>query len=99
MEWNRWYSLKSYLKSSLWIVPVFAVVAGMAVKRLSELVGAWMVRQGFYDLQTGFFALNAAEAHAALDRVFTLVLSCLVFTFGSMLVRSEERRVGKECRL
>ena len=86
MSWNRWYSLKSYFKSSLWIVPVFAVAAGLVVKRLSERLGSWMVSQGFYDLKTGFMGLSAAEAHSALDRIFTLALSCLVFTFGSMLV-------------
>jgi len=86
LDWNRAYSLKSSLKSSLWIVPVFALLAGIAVKRLSEGLGGWMVRQGFYDLQTGFFGLSASEAHSALDRIFTLTLSCLVFTFGSLLV-------------
>ena len=45
-----------------------------------------MVQQGFYDLKTGFLALSPAEAHANLDRIFTLALSCLVFTFGSLLV-------------
>ena len=86
MTWNHWYSLKSYIKSSLWIVPVLAILAGMVVKRLAEHLGGWMVRQGFYDLKTGFFALNAPEAHAALDRIFTITLTCLVFTFGSLLV-------------
>ena len=45
-----------------------------------------MVRQGVYDLKTGFLALNASEAHAVLDRIFTINLSCLVFTFGILLV-------------
>ncbi|MEN6373946.1 MAG: DUF2254 domain-containing protein [Smithella sp.] len=86
MAWNRRYSLKSYLKSSLWVVPVFALITELVLKRLSERLGGWMVRQGFYDLKTGFFALNATEAHAVLDRIFTINLSCLVFTFGSLLV-------------
>ena len=86
MRWNRWYSVKSYLRSSLWIVPVVTLLAWMGVKRLSEHLGGWMVSQGFYDLQTGFYGLSAEEAHSALDRVSTLALSCLVFTFGSLLV-------------
>ena len=45
-----------------------------------------MVAQGFYDLKTGFYALGHAEALATLDRIFTLSLSSLVFTFGSLLV-------------
>jgi len=86
MTWNRRYSLMSYARSSLWIVPVIALVTQIVLKRLAERLGSWMVSQGFYDLKTGFFALNPAEAHAFLDRIFTLALSSLVFTFGSLLV-------------
>jgi len=86
MTWNRRYSVISYLKSSLWVIPVVALIIELAVKRLFETFGVWMVRQGVYDLKTGFFALNASEAHAILDRIFTINLSCLVFTFGSLLV-------------
>jgi uncharacterized membrane protein len=86
MTWNRWYSLKSYIRSSLWIVPILALLVGMVVKRLSEPLDGWMARQGFYDLKTGFLALSVTEAHAVLDRIFTLTLTCLVFAFGSLLV-------------
>ena len=68
MAWNRWYSLKSYLKSALWIVPFFAFVAGRAMKWISEKLGGWMVSQGFYDLKTGFLAMDPAEANSFLDR-------------------------------
>ncbi len=86
MAWNRRYSIMSYARSSLWIVPVLALVASVILKRLFEHLGIWMVSQGFYDLKTGFYALNASEAHLVLDRIFTISLSCLVFTFGSLLV-------------
>lgn len=86
MPWNRWYSIKSYFLSSLWIVPFFALVVGYVVKILSENLGAWMVEKGLYDLDTGFFGLSRDGAHAVLDRIFTLNLSCLVFTFGSLLI-------------
>ena len=86
MAWNRWYSLMSYVRSALWIVPVLALITELVVKRLAEALGGWMVSRGFYNLQTGFFAVNAAEAPAILDRIFNLNLSCLVFTFGSLLV-------------
>jgi uncharacterized membrane protein len=86
MPWNRRYSIMSYARSSLWIVPVGALFAEIVLKRLSERLGGWMVNQGFYDLKTGFYALSSTEAHAYLDRIFTLSLSCLVFTFGSLLV-------------
>lgn len=86
MKWNRWYSLFSYIKSSLWIVPVVSLITEIVLKPLVERLGRWMVSQGWHDLKTGFFALNAAEAQATLDRIFTINLSCLVFTFGSLLV-------------
>lgn len=86
MAWNRRYSIMSYVSSSLWVVPVGALFVQIGLKRLSERLGGWMVQQGFYDLKTGFLALTAAESHAYLDRIFTLALSCLVFTFGSLLV-------------
>ena len=86
MAWNRRYSIMSYARSSLWFIPVTALIAEIVLKRLAEVLGGWMVKQGFYDLKTGFFALSPTEAHAFLDRLFTLTLSCLVFTFGSLLV-------------
>jgi len=45
--WNRWYSIKSYLSSALWTVPLFALVAGRIVKFLSEKLGAWMDERGY----------------------------------------------------
>ena len=86
MAWNRRYSLISYVKSSLWIVPAIALFTQLVLKRLAERLDDWMVGQGYYDLQTGFIGVNVNEAHAMLDRIFTLSLSCLVFTFGSLLV-------------
>ena len=86
IPWNRWYSFKSYVRSALWIVPLIVVVIQIVVKRGAERLGAWMVHEGLYDPTTGFFALKASDAQAALDRIFTLNLSFLVFTFGSLLV-------------
>jgi hypothetical protein len=80
--WNRWYSIKSYLSSALWTVPLFALVAGRIVKFLSEKLGAWMDERGIYGLNTTYLGLNAAEANAFLDRMFTMNLSFLVFTIG-----------------
>jgi uncharacterized membrane protein len=86
LPWNRWYSVRSYAWNSLWVVPVIVLFAQVLVKRLSERFGGWMVAEGFYDLTTGFFGLEMTNAQAFLDRIFTLNLSFLVFTFGSLLV-------------
>jgi hypothetical protein len=69
LSWRHRYSIRSYIRSALWIVPVLAVITEIIIKRLSEQFGSWMVNQGVYDLKTGFFAVNAAEAHAILDRI------------------------------
>src|SRR5690349_4961202 len=76
IAWNRRYSVISHLRSSLWIVPICALFTQLIVKRLAERLGGWMVSRGYYDLKTGFYALDHTEAHAALDRIFTLNLSC-----------------------
>ncbi|MEM5341341.1 DUF2254 domain-containing protein [Paraburkholderia azotifigens] len=76
----------SYARSSLWIVPILALVAGMALKRIAEYLGGWLTAYHGVDLAHGFLAVNAEEAHSILDRIFTLNLSCLVFSFGSLLV-------------
>jgi uncharacterized membrane protein len=86
MAWNHRYSLISHARSSLWIVPLLAVMAGMVLKRAAVAVGNWLVTQHGYDVQNGFLAVSAEEAHAILDRIFTLNMSCLVFTFSSLLV-------------
>jgi len=86
MPWSRWYSIKSYIKSALWVVPLIALLVGRILKFLVEIIGTWMQNQGLYNLETGFLALNAVEARSFLDRLFTLNVSFLVFTFGSLLV-------------
>jgi uncharacterized membrane protein len=86
LAWNRRYSLVSYLRSALWVAPVVALVAALVLKRVSEWAGGWMERRGLLDPRAGFYGLDAAEAHAMLDRLFSLNVGCLVFAFGSLLV-------------
>jgi uncharacterized membrane protein len=86
MPWNRWYGLRSYVAGSLWIIPLIAVAVEQVVKRASEALGAWMVRSGFYDLESGFFGLSMVGARTTLEHIVTANLSFVVFTFGSLLV-------------
>lgn len=78
MNWNRWYRLSSYLKSSLWIVPFVAVVLDQIAIRVLPRIDAWL-GWNFYG-----FSMNGAQV--ALQTVITLTLSFMVFTFGSLLV-------------
>jgi uncharacterized membrane protein len=76
--WNRLYGLKTYLTSSLWIVPFIAIPFALVTARGLR----WL------DPKLGWSLLNfsAAGADAALQTIVTATLSFVVFTFGSLLV-------------
>jgi uncharacterized membrane protein len=80
MRWNRWYRLKSYFRSALWIVPFFALllenIAIRLVFRLHEQLG-WL---------PSWFDATPAGTSEALNTVQTLSISFIVFSFGSLLV-------------
>ena len=78
MNWNRRYRLKSYLRSSLWIIPV---AAGLAERVFRAIVQALEPHMGW-----AWFGLGIDGAKALSNAVITLTLSFVVFTFGSLLV-------------
>jgi uncharacterized membrane protein len=86
MRWKWRYVIKSYVKSSLWLVPFFAVLLYMVVHRITYGIGSWLLRTGQIDEETSFFGLTMVGARSALDTIVTLNLSFLVFTFGSLLI-------------
>lgn len=86
MRWNRKYMLKSYIRTSLWFVPFFAVVLHSVVSRYTNSIDDWLVRSGRIDETTAFFGLSMAGARTLLETIVTVNLSFLVFTFGSLLV-------------
>jgi len=78
MPWSSWYRLKSYARSSLWIVPFIAIPLGLIAARLVNWLDAWLGWQ--------LVGLALAGAQALLQAVITATLSFIVFTFGSLLV-------------
>lgn len=78
MNWNQLYGLKSYLKSSLWVVPFIAIPFALAFSRLVHGFDPW--------LGWRFLAFSAAGARTVLEAFVTATLSFVVFTFGSLLV-------------
>ncbi len=79
MIWNRWYAIKSYARSSLWIVPLFALLLEQVVLRATLAIDAridWIPS----------WPLGLSGTLTALQTIITLTLSFIVFTFGSMLV-------------
>ncbi len=79
MLWNRWYAIKSYVLSSLWLAPLIAFLLSQLMFRamyILQLDPGWI--PGFEFSEEG--------ALSAMDIDITLHLSFLVFTFGSLLV-------------
>ncbi len=78
LGWSRLYRSASYLRSTLWVVPLLAVVLERATYRLLQFVEQWVT----WDLTD----LGVDGARALFQTLITLTLSFIVFSFGSLLV-------------
>jgi len=78
MTWNRRYQVKSYLRSSLWIVPLVALLLEQVLGELARTLDARLTWTGL--------GLGVTGVQALLNAIVTLTLSFIVFTFGSLLV-------------
>ena len=78
MNWNSSYGLRSYLRSSLWVVPFIAIPLELVVTRLVHGLDGW--------LGWSLLDFTVTGARAMLDAIVTVTLSFVVFTFGSLLV-------------
>ena len=79
MTWNRWYALKSYLRSTIWTVPLFAILAEQATFRiLMELTPGLGGIPGF--------TYSEAGTVAAMDWVIGSSITYMTFAFGMLLV-------------
>lgn len=78
MNWNRLYGLKTYLKSSLWVVPFIAIPLALVFSRLVHEFDPW--------LGWRLLGFSATGARTVLEAFVTATLSFVVFTFGSLLV-------------
>jgi len=78
MNWSQKYGLRSYLKSSLWLVPFIAIPIELVVTRLLHGLDGW--------LGWALLGLTVQGAQALLGAFVTVTLSFVVFTFGSLLI-------------
>src|SRR5215471_4236400 len=78
MFWNVRYRVASYIRSSLWIIPIVAVFLQQILGRLLH----GLDRQ----LNLTFLGFGVEGARALFNTVITFTLSFIVFTFGSLLV-------------
>jgi uncharacterized membrane protein len=79
MGWNRWYAARSYLRSTLWLVPLMALALEQVAIRLIAAID-------YYFYWVPELATTATATVGEMDTVVTLSMSFIVFTFGSMLV-------------
>jgi uncharacterized membrane protein len=79
MLWNQWYSLKSYVRASLWIVPFVAVLLYMVAIRIVGMIDAAL------GWQPDWF-LGEAGPRIIVQTIIGLALTFLIFILGSLLV-------------
>jgi len=78
MLWNVCYRVASYIRSSLWIIPIIAVLLQQILGRVLQALD---VRLGLT-----FLGFGIDGAKALFNAVITFSLSVIVFTFGSLLI-------------
>jgi uncharacterized membrane protein len=78
MNWSHLYGLRSYLRSSLWVVPFIAIPIELVATRLLHGLDRW--------LGWSLLGYTVTGAQALLQATVTVTLSFVVFTFGSLLV-------------
>jgi uncharacterized membrane protein len=79
MEWRRAYALKSYLRSTMWVVPVAAYIASFFLIRIVGWIDDWLQ-------WTWAWKLEVATVDAALESVVSSTVAFIVFAFSSLLV-------------
>ena len=78
MNWSRIYRLRSYLRSSLWVVPFIAIPLEIVIARLVHRVDVWLGWQ--------LLGYGMQGAQGILQAIISSTLAFVVFTFGSILV-------------
>ena len=78
MNWKHRDSISSYLNSSLWIIPIGALILEEIATPVVRLLDAKLAWSGA--------GLGVEGARALCNAVVTLALSFTVLTFGSLLI-------------
>ncbi|HEU0207638.1 MAG TPA: DUF2254 domain-containing protein [Candidatus Udaeobacter sp.] len=76
--WSVHYRVRSYIRSSLWIIPIVAVLLQQIFGRLLQVLDT--------RLGLSFLGFGIEGAKALFNAVITFSLSFIVFTFGSLLI-------------
>jgi uncharacterized membrane protein len=78
MNWNFIQTLKTELKSSLWIIPFIAIPLELVTTRLVHSIDS--------TLHLDFLGFAMSGAQSLYQAIVSATLAFLVFTFGSLLV-------------
>jgi uncharacterized membrane protein len=79
MEWKKKYALKSYIRASMWIIPLGACLASILLIRVLGQVDAWLD-------WSWTWVVTPSTAQTVLQAFVGAVLSFIVFAFSSLLV-------------
>src|SRR3981081_94372 len=79
MSWNLRYAIVSYLRSTIWIVPVIVVALEQATLKIAY------VRELDFGYILGF-EFGGPTTVSAMNDIVAMTISFIVFTFGSLLV-------------
>jgi len=80
MQWNQWYSFRSYIRSTLWTVPFVALLMYIVVIQTFDWIKEEFVAVSLWPWS------SPSGAQVVLQTIVTLTLTFIVFTFGSLLV-------------
>jgi uncharacterized membrane protein len=78
MRWNQRYLLGNYLKSSLWVIPFFAIPLALIAAKALHRLDVW--------LQWSLLEFDIDASKTLLEAFVSATLAFVVFTFGSLLV-------------
>ncbi len=78
MNWNQLYSVRAYLRSSLWFVPFIAILVELVATRIVHWLDPW--------LGWKLMGFTVPGAQALFQAVVSATLAFMVFTFASLLV-------------
>src|SRR5215469_1937651 len=80
LGWSRRYAISSYLLSTVWIAPIFALVFEQVTFRIAY---AFQIDLGWFP---GFVATGRDGTIAMNDYVISSSIAFIVFTFSSLIV-------------
>src|SRR5436190_14751404 len=78
MNWKTWHRITSYAQSSLWLVPLGALIVEQVFMVILIPIDA--------NLNWSGLSLGVDGARGMVNAIITLLLSFIVFTFGSLLI-------------